>query len=94
LGTLRPGAKGNPTPRDKPARLSNTDCPYPTTALGDAGAIGGEPMAKKPNYRFERSERERQKAAKKAARLAAKQEKNEPQTDGETAPPPSEPSQD
>jgi hypothetical protein len=32
-------------------------------------------MAMKPNYRFERFERARQKAAKKEARLAAKQEK-------------------
>ena len=32
-------------------------------------------MAKKPNYRFDRMERERQKAAKKAERLNAKQEK-------------------
>lgn len=32
-------------------------------------------MARKPNYRFERSERDRQKAAKKAERLNAKQEK-------------------
>lgn len=34
-------------------------------------------MPRKPNYRFERSERDRQKAAKKAARLAAKQAKPE-----------------
>jgi hypothetical protein len=32
-------------------------------------------MARKPNYRFERFERERQKAAKKAERLNAKREK-------------------
>tara|TARA_R110002167_G_scaffold128532_5_gene310860 strand:+ start:941 stop:1114 length:174 start_codon:yes stop_codon:yes gene_type:complete len=32
-------------------------------------------MARKPNYRFERQERDRQKALKKAARLASKQEK-------------------
>ena len=32
-------------------------------------------MARKPNYRFERFERERSKAAKKAARLEAKREK-------------------
>jgi len=32
-------------------------------------------MARKPNYRFDRFERERQKAAKKAERLKAKQEK-------------------
>lgn len=29
-------------------------------------------MARKPNYKFERSERDRAKAAKKAARLEAK----------------------
>lgn len=34
-------------------------------------------MARKPNYSFEKRERERQKAAKKAARLAAKAEKAE-----------------
>jgi len=34
-------------------------------------------MARTPNYRFERSERDRQKAAKKADRLAAKRDKNE-----------------
>lgn len=32
-------------------------------------------MPRKPNYKFERMERERQKAAKKAAREAEKQEK-------------------
>lgn len=32
-------------------------------------------MARKPNYRFERFERDRQKAAKKAERLKAKREK-------------------
>ncbi len=31
-------------------------------------------MARKPNYRFERKERERVKAAKKAERTAAKEE--------------------
>lgn len=35
-------------------------------------------MPRKPNYRFERFERERQKAEKKAERLAAKQEKAGP----------------
>ena len=40
-------------------------------------------MPRKPNYRFERSERERQKAAKKAARLAAQQEKVEARKGGE-----------
>ena len=34
-------------------------------------------MARKPNYNFERMERERAKAAKKAARLEAKREKSE-----------------
>ena len=39
-------------------------------------------MARKPNYRFERHERERAKAAKKAAKQEAKAEKKgEPQTD-------------
>lgn len=33
-------------------------------------------MARKPNYNFERMERERQKAAKKQERLAARQERN------------------
>ena len=34
-------------------------------------------MARKPNYNFERRERERIKAAKKAARLEAKRERSE-----------------
>ena len=34
-------------------------------------------MARKPNYSFERLERERAKAAKKAARLEAKRDKAE-----------------
>lgn len=34
-------------------------------------------MARKPNYKFERMERDRAKSAKKAARLKAKQEKAE-----------------
>lgn len=33
-------------------------------------------MPRKPNYRFERSERDRTKAAKKAKRLEAKAEKS------------------
>ena len=46
-------------------------------------------MARKPNYRFERMERERTRAAKKAARAKAKadraeQAKDEPATDAET----------
>ncbi len=32
-------------------------------------------MPRKPNYRFERAERDRKKAAKKAERVKAKQEK-------------------
>lgn len=40
-------------------------------------------MARKPNYGFERSERTRQKAAKKATRLAAKQEKSETRSDAD-----------
>lgn len=51
-------------------------------------------MARKPNYRFERSERARQKAAKKAARLVAKQEKAAARKGAETAPSPSDPSED
>ncbi len=34
-------------------------------------------MARRPNYKFERMERQRTKAAKKAARLEAKKEKAE-----------------
>lgn len=34
-------------------------------------------MARRPNYRFERQERERQKAAKKAERQKAKQERSD-----------------
>ena len=34
-------------------------------------------MARKPNYKFERMERDRAKAAKKAARLLAKKERAE-----------------
>ena len=39
-------------------------------------------MPRKPNYRFERSQREKNKAAKKAERLRAKAEKS-PQKDAE-----------
>jgi hypothetical protein len=38
---------------------------------------GKEGMPPKPNYKFERFERQRQKAAKKAARAEAKKEKAE-----------------
>jgi hypothetical protein len=37
----------------------------------------GRSMARKPNYRFERLERERTRAAKKAARAKAKAERAE-----------------
>jgi len=44
--------------------------------------IDWEFMARKPNYRFERHERERAKAAKKAAKQEAKAEKKtDPQAD-------------
>ena len=50
-------------------------------------------MARKPNYRFERLERERTRAAKKAARAKAKAERAEqskqdgaPDVDTEAAP--------
>lgn len=39
-------------------------------------------MARKPNYRFERMERDRQKAAKKAARVEAKAKKAETKKTG------------
>ena len=48
-------------------------------------------MARKPNYNFERSERTRLKATKKAARLAAKLEKTGTTNDAETVLPPSDP---
>jgi hypothetical protein len=41
-------------------------------------------MARKPNYKFDRMERERAKAAKKAARLQAKKEKAESRAQGES----------
>lgn len=48
-------------------------------------------MARQPNYRFDRLERERQKAAKKAERLAAKKEKAEAKkAENDDAPPPAE----
>lgn len=46
-------------------------------------------MARKPNYNFERMERERQKAAKAAEKAAAKKaarEQNQPRPEGEDAP--------
>ena len=54
-------------------------------------------MAFKPNYKFEKFERERQKAAKKAAKIQAKKEAREgvksepaesPASDGDQKPPP------
>jgi hypothetical protein len=39
-------------------------------------------MGRKPNYRFERAERDRQKAAKKAERLKARQERSGEPGDG------------
>ena len=46
-------------------------------------------MARKPNYRFERFERERTRAAKKAARAQAKAEKKAKAVEGsaDEAPP-------
>jgi hypothetical protein len=41
-------------------------------------------MARKPNYRFERFERERVRAAKKAARAQAKAEKKAKSVQGST----------
>lgn len=41
-------------------------------------------MARKPNYRFERFERERTRAAKKAARAQAKAERKGKATDAST----------
>lgn len=43
-------------------------------------------MGFKPNYQFERKERERAKAAKKEARLQAKREKTGTIPEGEEAP--------
>ena len=39
-------------------------------------------MARKPNYQFERMERDRQKAAKLAAKAAAKREEREREAGG------------
>ena len=49
-------------------------------------------MARKPNYNFERLERERAKAAKKAARLEAKRDKAERRNQGDLQPDENEPS--
>ncbi len=50
-------------------------------------------MARRPNYNFERMERERQKAAKKAAKLEAKRQKAAAKR-GETTEQPEEPPAD
>lgn len=42
-------------------------------------------MARKPNYRFERHEREKAKAAKKAAKTEAKAQKKSDLPDDETS---------
>jgi hypothetical protein len=47
-------------------------------------------MARKPNYRFERFERERTRAAKKAARAQAKAEKKAKAVEGSAEAPPDE----
>lgn len=44
-------------------------------------------MPRKPNYNFERKERERAKAAKKAEKLAAKSEAKELSRSGEDSAP-------
>ena len=45
-------------------------------------------MARKPNYRFERHERDRQKVAKKEARAKARAERAEARKDGDESGPP------
>ncbi len=47
-------------------------------------------MARRPNYKFERLERDRAKALKKAARLKAKQDKAEQKKTDEAEHPPAE----
>ncbi len=51
-------------------------------------------MARKPNYRFDRLERDRAKAAKKAERLKAKEEKGAIRQPAEPEEEKSEPSND
>ena len=60
-----------------------------------SGSMEGVPMPRKPNYQFDRLERNRQKAAKKAERLSAKRAKaaekrgeNPEPEGGETTSPP------
>lgn len=51
-------------------------------------------MARKPNYRFDRLERDRAKAAKKAERLKAKEEKTAAKQSPEAEEEKSEPGND
>jgi len=46
-----------------------------TTSLSRYPLKGGITLPRKPNYKFERLERDRAKAAKKAARLKAKSDR-------------------
>jgi hypothetical protein len=54
----------------------------------------GMPMARKPNYRFDRMERDRAKAAKRAERLKTKEEKAISQKDAEPTQENPEPAQE
>src|SRR3546814_12887631 len=65
----------------RPPRSTRTDTLVPYTTLFRSRGVGydatcltkkEEPMARKPNYDFERKERERLKAEKKAKRAAEK----------------------
>src|SRR3546814_6519395 len=67
----------------RPPRSTRTDTLVPYTTLFRSRGVGydatcltkkEEPMARKPNYDFERKERERLKAEKKAKRAAEKKE--------------------
>ena len=51
-------------------------------------------MARTPNYRFERMERQRQKAAKKAERMKVKQEKAAAKKEDDPEAAPSQPAED
>ncbi len=51
-------------------------------------------MARKPNYKFERFERDRAKAAKKAARAQAKADRKKALEDGEAVPGDAAPDED
>ena len=70
----------SPSPNWLPSRpFSLTRSEYLRSQKGARGVISVSSqeahMPRKPNYKFDRMERERQKAAKKAARLEAKQAK-------------------